>query len=97
MHELLYTDSAREDLRDLPQRSRKLVLDAADRHLLHEPGTTTRNRKPLRPNSLAEWELRIGNHRIFYDLDADRQVVKVKAVGVKKHNRLLIRGQEYEL
>jgi mRNA-degrading endonuclease RelE of RelBE toxin-antitoxin system len=62
----------------------------------HQPGHVTRNRKRLRPNRLAEWELRIDTFRVFYDLDTEHAVVKIEAIGDKRGNRLFIRGEEYE-
>jgi len=38
-----------------------------------------------------------GDYRIFYDVDQKGQEVTVKAVGVKRHNALFIRGREYRL
>ncbi len=60
-----------------------------------EPDRETRNRKPLEPNALADWELRIGDYRVFYDIDIAGTTVKIKAIGHKEHNRLVIRGKEY--
>lgn len=57
----------------------------------------TKNRKPLRPNELAEWELRVAKYRIFYDIVSEPRTVKIKAIGWKEHNRLLIRGREFAL
>lgn len=57
----------------------------------------TWNRKPLRPNDISTWELRIGQRRVFYDVDTEDNVVTVKAVGWKEHNKLFIRGKEFEL
>lgn len=65
--------------------------------LTHEPSTPTRHRKQLHPNSLAGWELRIGDHRMFYDIDLDESLVAIIAVGVKRHDKLLIAGEEIEL
>jgi mRNA-degrading endonuclease RelE of RelBE toxin-antitoxin system len=84
-----YTPSARAS--KLPSS------DALPKQLEHEPFSATRNRKPLRPNELASWELRIGDCRVFYDVDASKREVLVKAVGRKTHNKLLIRGKEYRL
>ena len=61
------------------------------------PGTETRHRKPLEPNELAEWEVRIGAYRVFYDVDTTEATVKIKAVGSKLHNTLTIREREYSL
>lgn len=54
----------------------------------------TRNRKPIRPNPVAPWELRIGMLRVYYDVEQKpRRVVYVRAVGVKERNRVRI-GKE---
>jgi mRNA-degrading endonuclease RelE of RelBE toxin-antitoxin system len=57
----------------------------------------TRNRKRLRPNPLAPWELRVGDLRVFYDVDAEASCVRIVAVGRKEHNRLIIGGEEVTL
>jgi mRNA-degrading endonuclease RelE of RelBE toxin-antitoxin system len=64
---------------------------------VHQPTQETRNRKKLRPNQIAEWELRVDKFRIFYDLDEAREVVKIEAVGYKKGSCLFIHGEEYSL
>jgi mRNA-degrading endonuclease RelE of RelBE toxin-antitoxin system len=95
MYEVAFTESALEDLRYLMKTDRNVVLEAIERQLTAEPLTETRNRKPLRPNDLSSWEVRVGIHRIFYD--AEEGTVTVKAVGWKEHNKLFIRGKEYRL
>jgi mRNA-degrading endonuclease RelE of RelBE toxin-antitoxin system len=57
----------------------------------------SRNRKRLRPNRLAEWELRIGDFRVFYDVDRDVSLVKIEAIGHKAGSVLFVHGEEYEL
>jgi mRNA-degrading endonuclease RelE of RelBE toxin-antitoxin system len=32
----------------------------------------------LEPNSLADWELRLGDYRVFYDVDETELVAKIK-------------------
>jgi len=51
----------------------------------------------LRPNDLSAWELRVDRCRVFYDVSAEEATVTVKAVGWKEHNRLFIRGREFQL
>jgi len=46
---------------------------------------------------LATWELQVGKYRVFYDVEQEDQVVRVKAVGWKEHNQLFIRGKEFTL
>jgi len=74
------------------------VFDGVDEQLEHEPGVETRNRKPMRPNPLAPWELRIEELRVYYEIEElPEQVVTIVAVGVKDRNRVLIGGKEIKL
>ena len=65
--------------------------------LSFEPGKETRNRKRLRENPIATWELRIGKFRVFYEIEEGSKAVCVVAVGWKEHNKLFIRGKERNL
>jgi mRNA-degrading endonuclease RelE of RelBE toxin-antitoxin system len=97
MFEIIFTESALGDLQHLRKAEQSLVTAAAERQLTKDPLTPTHNRKPLRPNDLSQWELRTGSYRIFYDVDEQGLKVTIKAIGVKEHNRLMIRGKEYLL
>ena len=73
-------------------------MDTVDRQLTQQPVVETKNRKPMRPNPLASWELRIGKLRVYYDIEEeDVQVVYIVAIGVKERNRLWIGGEEIDL
>jgi hypothetical protein len=51
----------------------------------------TRNRKPMRPNPLAPWELRLGSLRVYFDVVIEPEpVVVVLAVGVKERSAVRI-------
>ncbi len=79
-------------------RERSIVTSAVRAQLLHEPVRESRNRKPLRPNPLAPWELRAGSLRVFYEVIAEKtNVVNILAIGIKKGNRLLVAGEEIRL
>jgi mRNA-degrading endonuclease RelE of RelBE toxin-antitoxin system len=97
MYRLEFTESARDDLDALRAYEQNRILDTIDRQLPSEPKRPTRQRKELRPNPLAAWELRVGEYRVFYDVDEEEQVVRIKAIGRKEHNRLTIRGKEFPL
>jgi mRNA-degrading endonuclease RelE of RelBE toxin-antitoxin system len=85
-------------LRALPARDRATTLAAIERQLIHEPLKETRNRKPLRPNPIAPWELRVGDLRVFYEVVGSAAgVVRILAVGRKRRNVLTIGGEEMEL
>ena len=73
-------------------------MNAIVLQLTHQPMVATRNRKRLRPNPLAPWELRIGALRVYYEVtEKPERLVTVRAVGVKDRNRLLIGGEEIDL
>ena len=63
--EIEFTQSALDDLRHLRRADHTRVLESVDRHLSSQPLSAARNRKSLRPNDLAAWELRIGKLRAF--------------------------------
>jgi mRNA-degrading endonuclease RelE of RelBE toxin-antitoxin system len=92
-----FTPRASDELRSFRKNEQKQILEAIKTQLLHEPMFVTRNRKTLRPNELAEWELRIGDFRVFYDVDEAEQVVSVRALGYKTGSRLMINGKEFDL
>jgi mRNA-degrading endonuclease RelE of RelBE toxin-antitoxin system len=73
------------------------IIDEIENQLKYQPGQETRKRKRLRPNNLAEWELKVDKFRVFYDIDEENNLVKVEAVGYKKGNKLFIHGEEYLL
>ena len=56
-----------------------------------DPRVETRNRKPMRPNPLAPWELRLGSLRVYFDVVIEPEpVVVILAVGVKERNSVPI-------
>jgi mRNA-degrading endonuclease RelE of RelBE toxin-antitoxin system len=65
--------------------------------LVHQATEPSRNRKRLRPNRLSEWELRVGDFRVFYNVGDDGAVVRIEAIGQKRGNKLWLHGEEYEL
>ena len=93
-----YSPETEDHLRVLTARQRSTVLDTVDRQLKHQPTVETRNRKPMRPNPLAPWELRIGNLRVYYDVENDPDAtVLVLAVGRKERNCVYIGGEVMKL
>ena len=95
--ELKWSPDAKDHLSVLSAYQRVAAVDGAERHLKDEPTQPAKNRKLLRENPVATWELRVGNIRLFYNIDSSNHAVEIVAVGVKEHNRLRIGGQEIEL
>lgn len=97
MYRIVFTPSADEDLEWFRKTEQRIIVEATIEQLAHEPMVMTKNRKPLRPNPIATWAIRIGDYRVFYDVDSAASLVTVRAVGYKDHNILLIRGEEVAL
>jgi mRNA-degrading endonuclease RelE of RelBE toxin-antitoxin system len=97
--EIDLTQTAADHVRAFRKFEQRIILDAIEKQLRHEPMTETRNRKRLGENPLSDWELRIQQFRVFYDVELtnEKQGVKVKAVGWKHHDILRIGGQETQL
>ena len=51
----------------------------------------------MRPNAVAEWELRIDHYRVFYNVADDVQIVSIEVVGFKQGNQLFVRGKRRDL
>ncbi len=50
------------------------------------------------PNPLAPWELRVGDLRIFYDVESEGEgIVRILAVGRKEGSVLRVTGKEVKL
>ncbi len=96
-YQITFTESALQDLASLRKNEQRQIRDGIRANLESEPEVETRNRKRLRPNETAEWELRIGKFRVFYDVDQQVRIVAVEAIGEKRGNSLFFRGEEKEL
>ena len=96
-YKIEYTETAVHDLEWLRRNEQVIVLSAIESQLPHEPKVETRNRKRLRPNPVAEWELRVGAFRVLYDVDDTVRIVEVQRIGRKLGNRYAFGGQEEEV
>lgn len=93
-----FMPDAWEHLQDFSARNRTTVLAVIETQLRYEPHVQTRNRKPMRKNTLAGWELRIGKFRVFYDIETNGEnIVYVIAIGVKQREQVFIGGKRFEL
>lgn len=91
------TEEAKADLSFYTTFERKLIISEIRVQLQSEPLTETKNRKKLRENPIASWELRTGKYRVFYEMDKTARRVTVIAVGHKEHNLLFLGGKEVKL
>jgi mRNA-degrading endonuclease RelE of RelBE toxin-antitoxin system len=90
-----YTQDAEDDLDWFERRVQVLIDDQIGQQLAHEPTRETRNRKPHQRSRAvpADWEVRIGEYRAFYDVfEADR-IVTIVVVGWKPREQLFVQGE----
>ncbi|MBI4203359.1 MAG: hypothetical protein HY532_09640 [Chloroflexi bacterium] len=95
MYRIEYSPRAVDHLQGLTARNRAIVHGEVQRQLVDQPDVPTRNRKLLRANELAVWEMRIDTFWVYYDVQAEPEtVVKIRAIGVKRGNQIFIAGKE---
>ena len=89
MYTIEYAEGVADDLADLRAYERTQILDRIEEQLTYEPTRQTRNKKILvglvPPWEHVEpvWELRIGQYRVFYDVDEAASVVVIRAIRYK--------------
>jgi len=80
------TEDAAKEIKNLPAPVRKRVVEAVKTQLPHQPNVETANRKPLRGlippwvHLEPTWEVRVGEYRIFFDIDEAAALVNIRAV-----------------
>jgi mRNA-degrading endonuclease RelE of RelBE toxin-antitoxin system len=90
-------ESALDDLRWFGRKDGRLLLKAALDQLKNDPLSETRNLKTLRPNPVAQRELRLlGRYRILFNVDSEDEVVTIVIVGEKRGSSLIVQGEVYE-
>src|SRR5882672_6484343 len=83
---VLYEEAAEEDLRVFRAYEARRIVDGVDAHLMKEPTKPSRRKKLLEglvpPWDAVRpvWQLRIGDFRVFYDVDEARREVIVRAI-----------------
>lgn len=87
------TADAESHLRALSVREQRILEAAIMTRLRENPTTATRAVKRLRANPLAEFELRIGDLRVLYNVEGSEVVVLV--IGRKAGNKLVVKGEEF--
>ena len=81
--------SAKSELKSIKLFERKRIIEEIDSQLMDEPTTETKNRKPLPDiepgfeHVPPLWELRVGEYRVFFDVDEQDKKVFVRAVRKK--------------
>jgi mRNA-degrading endonuclease RelE of RelBE toxin-antitoxin system len=96
-YRIAFSRNSLSHLRVFTAREQRIIASAIAEQLSNEPTVPTRNRKEMRPNLIAVWELRIGDFRVYYDVDEEESIVDIRAVGIKEGNQVRIGGEIVEL
>ena len=89
-------ESVIKDLRWFGRKDGRLLLNTAVERLKANPLTETCHVKTLRPNPVAQRELRLfGKYRVLFNVDAADEVVTIVLVGEKRGESLLVQGEEF--
>ena len=89
-------EAALQHLRAFGKKTGRQLLKAALEHLERDPLAETKNLKTLRPNPVAQREVRLfGKYRVLFGVDLQSHLVTIILVGEKVGDRLLVLGQEF--
>jgi mRNA-degrading endonuclease RelE of RelBE toxin-antitoxin system len=89
-------EAAVEHLQWFGKKTGRKLLKHALEYLEQDPLATTKNLKTLRPNPVADRELRLfGMYRVLFSVDEDASLVTIILVGEKRGNQLLVMGEEF--
>lgn len=86
MYEIAFEENVEGELAGIRPFDGRRVLDAIWERLRDEPGVETRHRKILKGvkppfhTVPPTWELRVGEYRVFYDVNEEEKTVYVRAV-----------------
>lgn len=93
-YEIKFSKPAYRHLETFRRFDRNRILDNIKKQLIYRPNEETRNKKLLRKNPMADWELRVDPYRVFYDIDETKSIVRILAIGIKDREKIIIDGEE---
>ena len=89
-------ETAVEHLRWFGKKTGRKLLQTCLHRLELDPLADTKNLKTLRPNPVAQRELRLfGKYRILFSVDESEKLVTIILVGEKRGDRLFVLGEEF--
>ncbi len=76
-----YTPEAEDDVSGLRRFDAKAIVAGVEQHLRYAPTDESRSRiKRMVPPFWSQYRLRVGDHRVYYDVDEDGRVVSIVRV-----------------
>jgi mRNA-degrading endonuclease RelE of RelBE toxin-antitoxin system len=77
-YDILISKGAEQDLKEMRAFDRSKVFEAMDEHLPHEPTKESRSGiKKLTQPAISQYRLRVGDYRVYYDVEEDEHFVSV--------------------
>jgi mRNA-degrading endonuclease RelE of RelBE toxin-antitoxin system len=81
MFDIKFTNCAIEDLGLFPKSEQKWIVTALESKLKTGAAKESGDRKRLRLKGAGGWEIRLGDVRVFYNVDMVNEMVKIEAIG----------------
>jgi hypothetical protein len=81
-------------LRYFKKYEQNIIIEAIEVQLTYEPMVETTNRFHRTPPYLADWELRVGDFWVFYEIEEIVKIVRIERIGEKPNNQLYFRGKK---
>ncbi|MCI0381024.1 MAG: type II toxin-antitoxin system RelE/ParE family toxin [Gemmataceae bacterium] len=91
--DIVVDEDAKHELAQLKAFTQRKIAQAIDDQLTDEPDKGSKNRKVLKdvPADFEFepplWELRVGEYRVFYEVDRDRNQVQIRAIRRKPKDK----------
>jgi hypothetical protein len=93
---IVLKESVIDDLRWFGRKDGRILLKESEKRLREDPLATTQNMMTLRPNPVAERELRLaGKYRVLFNVDTVLEEVTIVLVGEKRGSSLFVQGEEF--
>jgi mRNA-degrading endonuclease RelE of RelBE toxin-antitoxin system len=95
---LKYAEVAKDHLMYLSAAENSKVKEGIVERLTSLPDVATRNRFKMRSNAIAPWELRLGDLRVYYEIETGEDPsVNILAIGKKVREQVFIGGKAVDL
>lgn len=79
-----FTTEAQDTLLELSAFHRATIIAEIEQHLIHQPTMVSKSRiKQLKQPAIAEYRLRVGEFRVYYDVISDSNAVLILRIWEK--------------
>ena len=85
-YSIVWEDDAKHEFGDVKPSTQRKIAAEIDKQLPHQADVPSKNRKPLEAAAAGFdfdpplWELRVGEWRVFYDIDQEEMLVHIRTI-----------------